>query len=416
MSPDGTIRARHIWKRFHADRKRPVLRDEIEHLRARRRVGTSARWRWALRDVDLEIEPGEAVGLFGSNGSGKSTLLKILTRVMYPYAGSLEVAGRVGALIEVKAGIHPELTGRENVYLYGSLLGLTRPDVRRRFDEIVEFAELAGAVDRAVKFYSSGMSMRLGFAVAAFLEPDVLLVDEVLAVGDATFQQKCLNRMRDVIESGTTLVFVSHDLPTIEAICARGVWLNDGVVRASGPVREALTNYRQAIEQEAEAGAPTGAEPVRLISACVAGNSSGPVRALEGLEVELLLQAVRPQHGTVCIGVSEGPSPPIFVVRAPVKIDAAGTRVHCRLHSVPLARGRFYLWAGMLDEVEHDLMSWQPAVSFDVEGPLLPACPPGVMRLSPTYVEAEWTTALEGEDPEASASGFVKGAPLPPDQ
>ena len=188
--PDGTVTANRIWKRFRADRQRMLLRDEIQRLSARLRGEAGRGWRWALRDIDLAAQPGESVGLIGPNGSGKTTLLKILTRVMYPYAGSVEVAGRVSALIEVRAGIHPDLTGRENVFLFGSLLGLSRRDVAKRFDDIVTFAELEGAIDRQVKFYSSGMQMRLGFAVAGFLEPDVLLVDEVLAVGDTAFQQK----------------------------------------------------------------------------------------------------------------------------------------------------------------------------------------------------------------------------------
>jgi ABC-type polysaccharide/polyol phosphate transport system ATPase subunit len=161
MLPKGTIYARHVWKRFRADRRRMLLRDELEHLRNAVRGQSSSRWRWALRDIDLTVAPGESVGLIGINGSGKSTLLKVLARVTYPYAGSLEVAGRVGALIEVRAGIHPDLTGRENVYLYGSLLGLPRREVTRRFDAIVGFAELESAIDRQVKFYSSGMQMRL---------------------------------------------------------------------------------------------------------------------------------------------------------------------------------------------------------------------------------------------------------------
>ena len=416
MSPDGTIAARHVWKRFHADRKRPVLRDEIEHLRTRRREGTSTRWRWALRDVDLEIAAGQAVGLFGTNGSGKSTLLKILTRVMYPYAGSVEVQGRVGALIEVKAGIHPELTGRENIYLYGSLLGLSRADVRQRFDAIVEFSELADAVDRAVKFYSSGMSMRLGFAVAAFLEPDILLVDEVLAVGDASFQQKCLNRMRDVIESGTTLVFVSHDLPTIEAICSRGVWLHNGVVRASGPVREALASYRAEIEHEAEIEFSAGTDRVGILAARVAG----PARSLEPIRFDLRLAASPPVEGVLCLGVSEGPSAPTFVLRNPVRIDQDGTAVACTLPSLPLPRGRFCLWASVLDHQEHALMEWQPAAWFEVQGPDLPAGPPGVMRLGPTYVDARWEVepaagtepGWGGEAPDA-VSGLLPPSPRP---
>ena len=396
MLRKGTIAAEHIWKRFHADRKRPVLRDEIERLRARRQGAGSTRWRWALHDVALRVEPGEAVGLFGSNGSGKSTLLKILTRVMYPYAGRLEVAGRVGALIEVRAGIHPDLTGRENIFLYGSLLGLHRSDVRKRFDEIVDFAELADAVDRPVKFYSSGMAMRLGFAVAAFLEPDILLVDEVLAVGDASFQQKCLNRMRSVLADGTTLVFVSHDLPTVEATCLRGVWLDEGEVRFDGPVREALAAYRQAIEHQAEVEleSAASASPVRVVSARVTASGGGAVTSRQAVDVELLLQANEDREGVVWIGISEGPSSPVFVVSNPVA--AAGrTRIRCEIESLPLPQGRFFLWTGMLDGAGRDLMGWQPATSFDVVGAKLPSCPPGVTRLSPVYVDASWTVGTD---------------------
>src|SRR5262245_31338074 len=248
MLPEGAIVAEHIWKRFRPDRRRRLLRDEIERIRGRVTGKSSRSFRWALRDVNLHLEPGASLGLIGANGAGKSTLLKILTRVMYPYAGTLHVAGRVGALIEVRAGIHPDLTGKENTYLYGSLLGLSRREVSRRFDEIVAFAELDDAIERQVKYYSSGMQMRLGFAVAAFLEPDILLVDEVLAVGDASFQQKCLDRMRTVLANGTSLILVSHDLGAIEATCSQGMWLRDGAVEREGDVRDVLAGYRQWIE------------------------------------------------------------------------------------------------------------------------------------------------------------------------
>jgi ABC-type polysaccharide/polyol phosphate transport system ATPase subunit len=178
--------------------------------------------------------------------------LKIISRVMYQTAGRVDIAGRVGALIEVRAGLSPLLTGRENIFLTGSIMGLKRRDVARRFDEIVAFAELGDAIDRQVKYYSSGMQMRLGFGVAAHLEPDVLLVDEVLAVGDATFQQRCLDRIRQVLNEGTTLLFVSHDLAAVEATCANGVWLQNGAVHQIGPTREVLTAYRGAVEGEAK--------------------------------------------------------------------------------------------------------------------------------------------------------------------
>src|SRR5436190_2240032 len=206
MLPEGALRANRVWKRFRADRRPRRLRDALEAprdwmLRSQERA---RRYRWALRDIDFEIEPGESVGLIGMNGSGKSTLLKILNSIMYPYAGSIEIEGRVGALLDVG-----------------------RRAIATRFDDIVAFAELELAIDRQAKFYSSGMQMRLGFAVAAFLEPDVLLIDEVLAVGDTSFQQRCLDKMRSVRQDGTTLVFVSHDLNAVEAMCDRALWLAD---------------------------------------------------------------------------------------------------------------------------------------------------------------------------------------------
>jgi ABC-type polysaccharide/polyol phosphate transport system ATPase subunit len=175
MSPEGSVRAEHVWKRFRADRPPRRLLDLFETLPARFDRGRARpdRWRWALRDVDFAASPGESIGLIGTNGSGKSTLLKILHQIMYPYSGRVDVVGRVGALIDVRTGIHPQLTGRENVFMFGALLGLGRRDVTTRFDDVVAFAEIEDAVDRQVKFYSSGMQMRLGFAVAAFLEPDI---------------------------------------------------------------------------------------------------------------------------------------------------------------------------------------------------------------------------------------------------
>lgn len=248
MLPDGTVRVDHLWKRFRPGR-RLLFRDYAAHWTEQIRHRGDHNWRWALKDINLHIEPGEAVGLIGRNGSGKSTLLKILTRVMYPYAGSVRAQGRVGALIEVQAGLHEDLTGRENVYLYGSLLGWKRKDIARRFDEIIDFAELAEAVDRQVKFYSSGMHMRLGFTVAALLDPDVLLVDEVLAVGDGAFQKRCLGRMHQVSANGTTIVYVSHDLATVENVCTRALWLDASQIAADGPTSMVLGDYRAHLDR-----------------------------------------------------------------------------------------------------------------------------------------------------------------------
>jgi lipopolysaccharide transport system ATP-binding protein len=198
---------------------------------------------WALRDVSLEIGEGEAVGLIGHNGAGKSTLLKILSRITEPTEGRVVLRGRVASLLEVGTGFHPELTGRENIFLNGAILGMSRDEIRRNFDAIVAFAEIEKFLETPVKRYSSGMYVRLAFAVAAHLTPEILLVDEVLAVGDVQFQRRCLGRMNEVARSGRTVVFVSHHLDSIERLCSRAVLMSGGQVAQVGPVREVVTSY-----------------------------------------------------------------------------------------------------------------------------------------------------------------------------
>jgi len=191
---------------------------------------------WALRDVNFEIRAGERIGIIGGNGAGKSTLLKILGRVTDPTTGKVVIRGRVASLLEVGTGFHPELTGRENIFLNGAVLGMKRAEIERRFDEIVAFAETERFLDTPVKWYSSGMYVRLAFAVAAHVDSDILIVDEVLAVGDAEFQAKCLRSMKGAVDAGSTVVFVSHSIPTIRALCTRAIWLSEGVIHQDGPV------------------------------------------------------------------------------------------------------------------------------------------------------------------------------------
>jgi lipopolysaccharide transport system ATP-binding protein len=198
---------------------------------------------WALRGVSFEVYEGEVVGFVGRNGAGKSTLLKILSRITEPTRGFAELYGRVGSLLEVGSGFHPELTGEENVYLYGAILGMTRREVREKFDEIVAFAEIDEFIDTPVKRYSSGMHMRLAFAVAAHLEPEILLVDEVLAVGDAAFQRKCLGKMENVAHHGRTVFFVSHNTAAVSSLCSRAFLLERGQITATGPPREVIDSY-----------------------------------------------------------------------------------------------------------------------------------------------------------------------------
>jgi lipopolysaccharide transport system ATP-binding protein len=225
---------------------------------------------WALRDVSFEIAPGEAVGIIGRNGAGKSTLLKLLSRITEPTTGRAEIRGRVGSLLEVGTGFHPELTGRENIALNGAILGMKRVEIARKFDEIVAFAEVERFIDTPVKRYSSGMYLRLAFAVAAHLEPEILLVDEVLAVGDLAFQRKCLGRMKSVSREGRTVLFVSHNLAAIRSLCSRAMLLQDGRLDAAGPVDEVIDRY----VRDAAAGAvatvelprPAGADPTVGVS------------------------------------------------------------------------------------------------------------------------------------------------------
>src|SRR5213594_1407992 len=216
---------------------------------------------WALKDVDLEVKHGEVLGLIGRNGAGKTTLLKILSRITRPTKGWAEIYGRVGSLLEVGTGFHPDLTGRENTFLSGAILGMSKREIARKFDEIVAFAELEKFIDTPVKHYSSGMYVRLAFAVAAHLEPEILLVDEVLAVGDINFQKKCLGKMGDVARAGRTVVLVSHQLNQIRRLCHRVVWIDDGSVRQDGPTHEVVSAYESAMEIGDRNGSQLGRRP-----------------------------------------------------------------------------------------------------------------------------------------------------------
>jgi ABC-type polysaccharide/polyol phosphate transport system ATPase subunit len=390
---DGTILGEEIWKRFRQDERSTYLQDRVAGVGDRLRGRQAESWRWALNDVSLRAEPGESWALVGANGAGKSTLLKIISRVMYQTAGRLEMAGRVGALIEVRAGLTPLLTGRENIYLTGSIMGLRRKDVARQFDEIVAFAELESAVDRQVKYYSTGMQMRLGFSVAAHLQPDILLVDEVLAVGDASFQQRCLDRIRAVLSEGTTLLFVSHDLAAVEATCTSGIWLHNGEVQTRGPIREVLSAYRGAVEGDAKSRADI--EGLIKVSQVEAVSPDGGLPKTGGqLDVTLTLHSDEPYRAWIYLGVTEGAATPIFLLNPgrETLLEPGDTRVRCSIPSLPLPSGRYYIWGGIYKNWTQgdELIGWQPMAEFDVYGPELDAAPRAVVRLSPIHVDADW--------------------------
>jgi ABC-type polysaccharide/polyol phosphate transport system ATPase subunit len=390
--PDGSIRVEHVWKKFRADRTAPLFYDQISRMRRSMSKAVRSDYRWVLKDVSLEVEPGGTLGLIGINGSGKTTLLKIISKVTYQSAGLCQVEGRIGALLSVTSGIHPDLTGRENVFLYGSVLGMRRKITHQRFDQIVEFAGLEDAIDRQVKFFSLGMQMRLGFSIAAFLEPDILLVDEVLSVGDANFQTKCIGRIEEVVKQGTTLVYVSHDLTSVEATCKQAIWLADAVVQAAGSTRDVAALYRSSIQEDASM-ATSNDGVVRLLKADIAGPDGGQVLSLEDADVRLTLNAPESLEADLFVGISLGTAFPMFITKYHGLFPSGDFEVHCRLHNMPLPRGHYSVWTAMTGFgrwAEEPYLPWKPAASFDVFGPEIFDPPEGVMVAAPLYVGTTW--------------------------
>ena len=314
MSSEIAIRAEGIGKRYRIGATQGVgryrsLREDITGLatRSRRKAEQAKRDFWALKDVSFEIRAGETVGIIGRNGAGKSTMLKILARITPPTSGRGETLGRVGSLLEVGTGFHPELTGRENIMLSAAIMGMRRAEVLTRFDDIVEFADLAKFLETPVKRYSSGMYMRLAFSVAAHLEPDILLVDEVLAVGDGAFQKKCLGRMEELGGSGRTVVFVSHSMPSIVRLCPRVILLDQARVIRDGSAHEAVRAYLDSgigsttHRRWDTPGTAPGDDMVRLKSVrAISGDGSTieqtiDIRAPIGIEVEYWNQSNDPE-------------------------------------------------------------------------------------------------------------------------
>ncbi|MGH3110001.1 MAG: polysaccharide ABC transporter ATP-binding protein [Gaiellaceae bacterium] len=271
-----------------------TLREQLSLRRRRGAADSGTREVWALRDVDLEIEEGDVLGIVGRNGAGKTTFLKSIARIVRPTTGAVRVRGRVGALLEVGTGFHPELTGRENVFLNGVVLGMSRRDIRRRFDDIVEFAGVERFLDTPLKRYSSGMHLRLAFAVAAHIEPDVLIVDEVLAVGDAEFQRRCLGRMSEFGHEGRTILFVSHDSGAVGRLCKRGIWLDGGRIKREGSAHDVIESYlRTAVKRGVRAHVPLPADsPISALSVALLDRNGRPtdtVRRDEPLRFDIAL-------------------------------------------------------------------------------------------------------------------------------
>jgi lipopolysaccharide transport system ATP-binding protein len=279
----ATVRVENVSKQYRIGARREpysTLRDAItravlapvKHLA--RNGSANGDTVWALKEIDFEVAPGEVLGVIGRNGAGKSTLLKILSRITQPTTGRAELFGRIGSLLEVGTGFHPELTGRENIFLNGAVLGMKRAEITSRFDEIVAFSEIEKFLDTPVKHYSSGMYMRLAFSVAAHLNPEILLMDEVLAVGDAAFQEKCLGKMGSVANDGRTVLFVSHNIVAVQNLCRRVIWLDEGRIHDQGPTHKVVKNYLAA------ASASVAMEKVWDDAATAPGNERVRIRSI----------------------------------------------------------------------------------------------------------------------------------------
>jgi lipopolysaccharide transport system ATP-binding protein len=353
---------------------------------------------WALKDLSVSIRSGEVVGLIGHNGAGKSTLLKVLSRITEPSTGYADITGRVGSLLEVGTGFHPELTGRENIFLNGSVLGMRKNEIRARFDEIVEFAEIERFLDTPVKRYSSGMSVRLAFAVAAHLEPEILLVDEVLAVGDASFQRKSLGKMNDVAREGRTVVFVSHNLAIIQALCSRGILLERGRAIADAPVDGAIDAYLRTLERSASADLveredrdSRAWDQTRIKGVAIRNAGGGHPDVVVGgapARIEVTLTELLPM--LECrITIVNSIGQPVATLDSEVTSPAdernpdIGPRIECDLSSLPLLPGRYRLDIVIKGrrQIQDGL---QAAAFFDVE--------PGIVEDRPMP-----TSGLEGD-------------------
>jgi ABC-type polysaccharide/polyol phosphate transport system ATPase subunit len=393
-----------VTKRYRGGRQYRSLRDDLTGIVRRRPARDVVT---ALDDLTLEIAEGESFAIIGHNGAGKTTALKLATRIAFPTAGRIRVRGRVGALIEVGTGMHPELTGRENVMLYGRILGLSRADVRRRFDQIIEFAGIGAALEQPVKQFSSGMQLRLGFALAAHLEPDVLVVDEAIAVGDAAFQYRCVERMGELVRSGRTLVFVSHDMSAVEALCNRGVILDGGRIRSEGPAREIVREYLAGVEAEltgqdsesiVSGGGPLEVERVTFHDDC--GEPVGAVPTGEPITARIHYRTREPVHGPIFeLGITDGRLGALGLAsmfidgNVPETLDGRGY-VECRFESLPLLPRTYELHGGVLTATGvGELVPWQRLGVFRITGEVAAAGKGAVSQLmekAPVVLDYSW--------------------------
>ncbi len=374
----GEIRADAVSRRFRVHARQARTLKELFVLRGRTQPSDV----WALRDVSVDVAPGEAVGLIGRNGSGKSTLLRLVAGIIRPTSGAIAVGGRIGSLLELGAGFHPDFSGRENVFLNGSMYGLRRAEIRERFDEIVSFAELDDSIDRPVRTYSSGMYMRLGFAIAAHLDADVLLLDEVFAVGDEAFQRRCFGKIFEFKQRGGTIVFVSHDATQVERLCERAVLLRDGRKEFDGPTHEAVVHYRRVLAFDADPAERSaglrewGTGEAEITAARLVGSEGEERRqflAGEPLSLRLRIQA-QAGLGAPRLQLELRDDAGLLVASDVLDTatlgwsDGSGERaLRYNVDSLPLSSGRFHLRLGLSDPSGDRLLHWlDDALTFVV--------------------------------------------------
>jgi homopolymeric O-antigen transport system ATP-binding protein len=372
MSRDVAIEVKGLGKRFEigpASGGYMLLTEQITERFRRRGQRPKAQEFWALQDIDFEVERGETFGVIGHNGAGKSTLLKILSRITPPTTGEARLIGRVGALLEVGTGFHPELTGRENVFLNGAILNMKRAEIQRRFDEIVEFADIGPFIDTPVKRYSSGMQLRLAFSVAAHLEPEILIIDEVLSVGDVAFQQKCLDRMEGVSREGRTVVFISHNLASVRNLCDRGMLLSRGRSRAVGPVSEVIEEYIGEVERDLprslrERENRDGSGELRFVDARLERDGEVIDSPTTGEDCDIVLsykterkEPLRTVNFGITVFALEDSAPLLNLssetAGAVFQNVSPNGEARCRLHNCPLPAGQYFLsiWADLAGEM-----------------------------------------------------------------
>jgi len=425
----GSITVNHLCKQFWIGQSgcNTGIREAMVNL-LRRAAGARPNEKvsiWALDDISFKIARGEIVGIVGANGAGKSTLLKILSRITYPTRGSIHTRGRVASLLEVGTGFHEELTGRENIYLNGSILGMKKAEIRQRFDAIVEFSGVGTFLDTPLKRYSSGMRLRLGFAVAAHLDPDILLIDEVLAVGDVGFQKKCIQAVNDLRNGGRTVLFVSHDMAAVENLCPRAIWIDGGKIRMDGPAIEVITSY---VSTFAGAGRRDsdltqinhrrGSGDIRLTKIeFLEGDGAARkiIRAGDDLKIRLHYQAVKrvrnplfgieiyTELGTLVSELST------WTTGLDIPSLSAGSgHLDLDIEFLNLMPGRYYftLWSGNLGPVYHDVLD--KCGCFDVEPSDFYNSGKGVdSRFGVVFFQCGWT--CNQAPPTGILSGGQKG-------